>query len=82
MDEKDSEKPKQYDELLSDIEQEELNNIVKWMSIQQTVLLSLLVAASLSTLLICAYRLCKSQTGNVSQEESLSGLVVSGPTGS
>ena len=58
------ERQKQYDELLNDVEQAKLEELIKWMSIQQTAMLSCLAAICLAAVLLCAYKVfCRQQSG-------------------
>ena len=63
----DQQREKQYDELLTDVEQEKLEQLIKWMSIQQTCILACLAAISLAAVFLCAWRTCQ-QSIRVRQE--------------
>ncbi len=53
---------KQYDELLDDVETEELERLIRWMSIQQTAILACLAALALATIIMCTFRMCRKDT--------------------
>ena len=52
---------KQYDELLDDVEQAELENLIRWMSIQQTAILACLAVVCIFAMILCAFRQCRDQ---------------------
>ncbi len=53
---------KQYDELLDDVETEELERLIRWMSIQQTAILACLAALAVATIIMCTFRMCRTET--------------------
>jgi len=54
-------KAKQYDELLDEDETAELEELIRWMSIQQTAILACLAALAIATVIMCTYRSCRSR---------------------
>ena len=49
------------EEVISEGEKEDIQELIEWMSIEQTVMMSCIGAMTLSVLVICAMKLCAAQ---------------------
>ena len=51
----------EYDEVISPDEKEDLHQLIEWMSVEQTLMMTCLAAMCLALFVICALKLCKAQ---------------------
>ena len=48
----------EYDEVISENEKEDLHELIEWMSVEQTIMMTCLGSMCLAVLVICAMKLC------------------------